>query len=675
MALNIYIADLRHNYQGNLTSDAMPLGIGFIKAFMDIRLSNKVNSSLYATPDELEEKIHQTLPDILMLTNYVWNERLGHIFAKYVKHIKSDCLVIMGGPNISIDDYKKKKYLDEHSYIDIYVTGQGDFLATEIVEMFIAANLSIDKLLKNEIHSSVYRRNGEIVITPILPRSRCLDDIPSPYLSGIMDKFFTGKYAPMIETNRGCPFTCTFCAQGTKWYTKVNYFSVERVKNEIEYIAKLIFKNCPQQKVLRIADPNYGMFERDIEISEHLGRMQKSYNWPLLIDATTGKNKADRIIESIEKVSGALVMYQAVQSLNEEVLTNIKRQNISLKAYEDIQIHVKARGLKSNSDLIYALPGESFETHLSSLKKIINSGTNRVTTFQAMILKGSELETDSQRKQFSLQTKFRILPKAFGEYLGEKVFDVEEIIVTNNSADMADYLKARIYHFGINIFWNNDRFEYLIKFCNHIGISNWEWLENIIHKLLLQKNFISDLLNLYIKETENELFETKEEIEKFYSEEINFSKLITGEIGDNLIYKYKGITNFFHWSQICKIVFEETCELIKMKGHHKPLDVLFDLEKFTLNSFTSGQTQSDLFNEVKIELNYDLISWVKECNPDLIEKYKLDCKTQMNFRLSTENKKTLVGALQIWGYDSKSIAMLTRRIHPDTLKTEMVSLE
>lgn len=54
-------------------------------------------------------------------------------------------------------------------------------------------------------------------------------------------------------------------------------------------------------------------------------------------------------------MNGALVLYRAVQSLDENVLRNVKRTTIKLEAYEQLQAHMRGRGLRSNSDLILGL--------------------------------------------------------------------------------------------------------------------------------------------------------------------------------------------------------------------------------------------------------------------------------------------------------------------------------
>ena len=82
----------------------------------------------------------------------------------------------------------------------------------------------------------------------------------SPYLNGMLDKFFDGKLTPFIETNRGCPFTCSFCHTGADYYHKLNKFSQERVKAEIEYVGKKA--NELGITNLHMADVNFGMYPR-----------------------------------------------------------------------------------------------------------------------------------------------------------------------------------------------------------------------------------------------------------------------------------------------------------------------------------------------------------------------------------------------------------------------------
>ena len=130
-------------------------------------------------------------------------------------------------------------------------------------------------------------------------RTKKLDDIPSPYLTGLLDKFFDGKLTPMIQTNRGCPFTCTFCVDGADDVNRVNQFGLDRVGSELDYIGKHATKNVHS---LHISDLNFGMYPRDLDICDSIVDGQKKYDYPHRIISTTGKNKKERIIKAIEKL-------------------------------------------------------------------------------------------------------------------------------------------------------------------------------------------------------------------------------------------------------------------------------------------------------------------------------------------------------------------------------------
>ena len=63
------------------------------------------------------------------------------------------------------------------------------------------------------------------------------------------------RLTPMVQTNRGCPFTCTFCVDGVDAVQKVNQFSMERVKNELNYIGQNVTENV---HTLHFSDLNFG---------------------------------------------------------------------------------------------------------------------------------------------------------------------------------------------------------------------------------------------------------------------------------------------------------------------------------------------------------------------------------------------------------------------------------
>lgn len=662
----VYLADLRHNYAGVLTGDCMPLGIAYLKAVMDRDLP-EVQSRVFAYPDRLWDTLRQGPPDVLMLSNYLWNEALSLCFARLAKRLRPDMLVVMGGPNIPQEPSRQIEQVAAHPEIDLYILGEGDFLATEVVRHFLDSGKSVKKMGEREIPSSIYRRpDGQLVCQSMWARRRELDQIPSPWLTGIQDEFFDGKLAPMIETNRGCPFTCTFCVQGDGWYTKVHYFPLERTKEEIEYVARRVKAFCPWMGMLRIADANYGMFERDIEISGWIGEMQKRYGYPTFIDATTGKNRPERIIESVEKVSGALVVYQAVQSLNEDVLRNIKRSNVSLDAYEKIMIHVRGRGLRSNSDLIVGLPGETLQSHVDAIHKLIDSGTNQMHNMQLVLLKGSELERLDVRRQFAFDPRFRLGPKNFGVYGGERAFDIEEVVVGTSTMSFDDYLQTRNYHLMSSVFWNDSWFEDAVVFAQKFGVKRSQWFDAMLPAMESGPEPVRRFLESFVTETTNELFPTREACVEFYSREENFKRLTEGEIGDNLMYRYRALASFHLWPEICKVAMDATRKLLVGRGAGTKIagfkEFWPDSALYEQCKHAHGRTVEEVLSPTEVEMGHDIAGWLADGMPIEVAPYRLARRERFRFELTEEGARELSAAFTVWTPTLKGLTKMVTRI-------------
>jgi radical SAM superfamily enzyme YgiQ (UPF0313 family) len=648
----VYLADLRHNYAGAISTDCMPLGIGYIKAVMDATVPD-VESYMFAYPDQLLRAIQERPPDVLMCSNYVWNEQLSLHFCKVVKAISPRALTILGGPNISIESDRQSAWIATQPDLDVYVLGEADFVGAEVVKQYLDCGLSVQKLADRELPSCIYRRaDGSIVRNPMWKRHYEVDEIPSPFLTGIQDVFFDGKLAPMIETNRGCPFKCTFCVQGTDWYTKVHYFSLDRVKEELSYIARQIKERSPAMGTLRIADSNYGMFERDIEISAHIGKMQRETGWPTFIDATTGKNRPDRILKSVEESSGALVLYQAVQSLDENVLRNIKRQNIKLEAYEQIHIYMRGRGLRSNSDLILGLPGETLASHTTALNQLIDRRVDQMHNLQLLLLKGSEMETIESRNTFSFDSRFRLGPKNFGVYGDRLVFDWEEIVVATDTLSFEDYITSRKYHLISSVFWNDSWFEDAFRVADQLGIARSKVFHALLEALESSHGETRSFLDSFVYETTNELFSNPEELLEFYSDQENFEKLLAGAVGDNLMYKYRALASFNIWPDICRLAMDTFGELIR--GHFAPdrlagfTEFWEDFHAYVQLKHAHGDDIDQVVAPASTELRYDIPAWIRDGYPVDHAPYRLREPVVSEFRLTEVGEKGLRAAFQVW---------------------------
>ena len=101
-------------------------------------------------------------------------------------------------------------------------------------------------------------------------RIQLLDDVPSPYLSGLLPS----RPSPIFyETNRGCPYRCAFCYWGNG-NAKVYRMSLERVRAEMELFARSGVSS------FWIADANFGIFPSDAEIAETMAEINGRFGRP-----------------------------------------------------------------------------------------------------------------------------------------------------------------------------------------------------------------------------------------------------------------------------------------------------------------------------------------------------------------------------------------------------------
>ncbi len=477
--LSILLADLVHP---NNQLKTFPYAAGCVGAYAAAALDGAVTMEVFRSPEELGEAFNLQVPDLIGFTNYVWNLELSYEVIRQAKARAPRAIVVMGGPNYPVDATGQRAFLQRYPLIDFYVYKEGEAPFVELLQALRALGLDASALKQRRVMLPAvhYRIGSDLVAPDPTARRRDLDTYPSPYLSGLLDKFFARRdLAPLIQTKRGCPFECTFCVEGDAYYTKLASVSTPRVRAELEYIARRMHGGPP---VLYIADSNFGMYAHDLEICDVLGEIRDTFGWPATIEVSTGKNRKERVLEAVQRTRGAMRFGPALQTTDQQTLRNIKRSNISESVLLELASAAADLDQRSYTELILGLPGETMASHLRSIRAAMDAGMQRVKMYPLVLLPGTEMANPAARQEFGLQTRFRVLPQSHGMYRfrGPSFPSVEvvELVVATTSMSFDAYLSCKQFELSVEIFYNDAYLEEIHGLTRALGLSMCDFVEH-----------------------------------------------------------------------------------------------------------------------------------------------------------------------------------------------------
>lgn len=660
--IKIYLGDLTYDTV-SLSTDSFPLSIGYVGAYCKKEFGNKVEIELFKYIEELENAIKKSPPDILGLTNYSWNEKIGIEMFKLGRRINKNMLTVWGGPNFPIDLPSQKKFMSDNIDADIYVPIEGEIGFANIVEKVLEINNSEsvrDKILSSTIEGCVVN-NDDKKLSFGLPTRRIqeLDEIPSPYTTSMFDKFFDGRLSPMIQTNRGCPFQCTYCTDGMDEKQKVNRFSLERVYSEINYIGRHVPKKT---NLMFIADLNFGMMPRDKQICDAIAEIQEKYNYPKKIDVSTGKNSRDKIVDAIKGLNGALSIKLSVQSTDKNVLENVKRSNISTDQMLEIAPAIKESQLPSQTEIIIGLPGDTYESNVNTLKNMLKVDVDEYLIYTLMLLHGSELNTPMERQKWGFKSKFRILPRSFTQFEGKKIMEIEEVVVSSNSLSFDDYVKLRQLAFSMFII-NQISFKPLIKFLRQNEIDLFKLFEIPLESKNLPLE-IDKIFEEFKNSTINELWDSPEEIINNFQKDEEYNKLLNDESGFNVMQFFyaKVVTKFSN--ELTEFVIDSIKKLLTENGNFSELR---KMEFENIANYCRGLTSNPLELDEnicpkKFSFEYDVKKWYENDQGASIDKFGFENKEEIIFCYSKEELELFENFMNVYGTTPNGMSQVLKRI-------------
>jgi hypothetical protein len=601
----IIFADLTHTAQG-ISAPTFPLGVSYVLSYAKHRFATHFNFELFKFPDALSKRLKQMQPTMLCFSNYSWNRALSYKFASEAKRKYPNCVIVFGGPNFPTDADQKRDFMFKHSNVDFYVELEGEMGFSSLIENLIQYDFDIAKLKSDEVRiDNTYYVTEKAYVCGEINRILDVNVIPSPYLTGVLDQFFDLPLIPMLETTRGCPFACTFCADGLAIKNKVVRFEQSRVRAELIYIAERI-RNIDE---LIITDLNFAMYTSDRDTAVAIAEVRQRFGWPTNLSASAGKNKPHRTMDVAEILGGIWTMGASIQSTNEIVLKSIKRSNISSDAYQQLISYGNSlKNTKTFSEIILGLPGDNKVRHFESLRFGVENNVNSMRMFQAMLLSGTEMAAPQDRAKYGLITKFRTIPGCVGFYdvIGQEdpVAEIEEIIVGGNDMSFKDYVDCRVMNLIIETFYNNSLFEEIFALLKKLGLSVFDCLLIINRQRSQLPQKIQDVFREFEFQTTCDLYDDLAAAEQHLLSQDVVEKYVGGELGINELLVHKALL-FAEFELISSIVFDAASQLLR---EHNLMSVPMDTYLRELRAFTvlcKGDILSDTIGISNGSFNYN----------------------------------------------------------------------
>jgi len=425
----------------------LPIVSGLLKAFAltheEIRNGFEFAPFLYVMDSPETIFAQYDSPDIAAFSASMWNEQLNLRVAEKVKARWPHCQIVFGGPQVPHDP---TEYFQTYPFIDVTVRAEGEVAFSELLLRHLTSDDFSDipqvSWRKPDGTFHINHQNREF--------SRSLDHLPSPYLEGIYDELMAQQndgleFQAIIETNRGCPFLCTFCYWGRGGLTrKYRYHNMDRVLAEIDWFGR--------HKIRYVfnADSNFGMHTRDMEIAKFIVETKKRYGFPDKFRTCFGKNTDDHIFaighlfhqNGLEK--GVTL---ARQSNDEATLKNIKRGNIKMTTYQALQSRFNDENIPIYTEFILGLPGESAETRKRGISEILASGLkNQLFIYMCQVYPNTELYDRDYRQKFGIVTRRIKLNEPHGNFRpGHFEPEFEEIIIETAAMPHEDWRRMATF--------------------------------------------------------------------------------------------------------------------------------------------------------------------------------------------------------------------------------------
>lgn len=315
--------------------------------------------------EDILEDIYRRKPDAIGFSCYIWNIGMVEKLMGELHKLLPQLPVFLGGPEVT---YDADKLLRKYPYLTGIFIGEGEATFAQVVKYYVKKN-----------PESLEDIPGLMLRSGMTPERKPLNLTDVPFLYDDMAPF-TNRII-YYETQRGCPFRCSYCLSSID--KTVRFRDIEVVKRELAFFLEKKVKqvkfvdrtfNCNHDHAMAVWQY---LYEHDNGVT--------NFHFEI-----AGDILREDEIALVAKMRPGLVQFEiGVQSTNTDTLREIRRVMDIEKLKQVVAALKAAHNVHIHLDLIAGLPYEDYDSFARSFDDVYAMEPEQLQLGFLKVLKGS----------------------------------------------------------------------------------------------------------------------------------------------------------------------------------------------------------------------------------------------------------------------------------------------
>jgi radical SAM superfamily enzyme YgiQ (UPF0313 family) len=364
------------------------LGLGYLATALrdngfEVEIWDGVKKEM--TKKKLDDRLKTLDYDVAGFQVYTRSVREVREGLEMAKSVNPEVIAIIGGPHSSGDPEGSMHHLKT----DYAFRGEAEIGLVQLLKKLDGK----ENRKYEEISNLIWKKNGNVICNPLQPIAD-LDVVGMPSWDLIDPNDY--PYAPIgafsrktpltsISTTRGCPYSCTFCANNTIMGRKVRARSSEIVLKEME-----LLHDKYGVREFQIIDDNFTS-RKELTLGVCKGIIERKWDISLSFPNGVRLSTLDEEILNLLEKAGCYSLGLGIESGSPRTLKNMKKAQSVDEIREKVNLIHHVTNIRTTGFFIIGYPTEEKTDILQTIQLSKELPINRAQFTICLPVPGSEM--------------------------------------------------------------------------------------------------------------------------------------------------------------------------------------------------------------------------------------------------------------------------------------------